>query len=179
MLLREQSASVSSQGKQSTSRAATPTPPTLSRPTHSRPTPQRSTQAGTQAGTRARATQRQSQQPTRMPAPQRTSNQARTVRADEFDRLTAQQQPRPQAKPQSRRKLPPRSQSVDAAYNIEPQKSHRSQAAGSQSRQGIQSARALLKTPGSLRQAMILKEILDVPVALRDDSIMAGSLTDC
>ncbi|MBL4697867.1 MAG: hypothetical protein JKX70_03440 [Phycisphaerales bacterium] len=39
-----------------------------------------------------------------------------------------------------------------------------------------QSARSMLRTPSSIRQAMILKEILDTPIALRDQGIESGSL---
>ena len=42
--------------------------------------------------------------------------------------------------------------------------------------QSIHSARSMLRSRSSIRQAMVLREILDTPIALRDDDIASGSL---
>ena len=42
--------------------------------------------------------------------------------------------------------------------------------------QTVQSARSMLRSRSSIRQAMILREVLDRPIALRDQDIASGSL---
>ncbi len=40
----------------------------------------------------------------------------------------------------------------------------------------VGSARSMLRSRTSLKQAMVLREILDTPIALRDQDIASGSL---
>ncbi|MGV6813511.1 MAG: hypothetical protein ACWA5W_00720 [Phycisphaerales bacterium] len=146
----------SQRSQQAARQTASPTSPRSGTPTPPKNSPQQRVLN--------RSQQRKHTNPAKPAQRAKSARPAKAVRvqSDEFDRLTRQRSA--QSKPTPNR----------AGRVLADPSDHRSKP-GKKIAQA-RSARSMLRSKSTIRQAMVLREVLDPPIALRDDSISSGSL---